>query len=238
MLLALEMTALGLTSGVPSAPINGSFESSSFAGWHLNIATGRSTSQPGNQPAGLARVVTTWSPPDGPNPLRSAWDGDRFAILGTQANGRFSGHRTYDLSLNQEIFLAAGATISGWACFFNGDYEAQDSAWVKLLDDTGTTIATPWQEISGITPEQARNATAYHHTSAWTLWSWQAPESGVYQLSLGMTTANDNNLASYGCFDGIGVAPPVLPVPEPAALSLAVLGTTLLWLRRVRSAVV
>ena len=39
-----------------------------------------------------------------------------------------------------------------------------------------------------------------------------------------MTTANDNNYASYGFFDGFLVSPPALPVPEPSALTLLLLG--------------
>lgn len=150
-------------------------------------------------------------------------------MLGTQASGNFTGHRSYNISLRQELSLTAGTMLSGWAFFFNGDNESQDSAWVKILDSTGATIATPWLEQSGC--EAARNShfTPYREASAWTQWLWQTPASGNYTLSFGMTTADDNNFASYGFFDGALVAPASLPVPEPSTLALVMLGSAIIW---------
>ncbi|MGC3959054.1 MAG: PEP-CTERM sorting domain-containing protein [Verrucomicrobiota bacterium] len=215
-----------------AAPINGSFESGSFSGWQLGIATGQSYSQRGYRAAGTASVVSSWGQPDGfPSP-RYATDGNRFAMLGTQANGNFTGHRTYDISLHQELSLTAGTILSGWSFFFNGDNQTQDSAWVKILDEAGETIATPWLEKSGCAPGNNPATTAYRSASPWTPWSWQTPANGSYTLSFGMTTADDNNFASYGFFDGFLVTPPTLPVPEPTTLTLVVLGAAGLWQHR------
>lgn len=208
-----------------AAPINGSFESGSLGGWQMDIATGQSRSQRGYRPAGTAKVVSSWGQlVDLPSP-RTAMNGSRFTVLGTQANGNFTGHRTYDISLQQELSLTAGATLSGWAFFFNGDNQAQDSAWVKILDTEGATIATPWREQSGCASENDFMATSYRTASPWTPWSWEAPTNGAYTLSFGVTTANDNNYASYGGFDGFLVSPPALPVPEPSAMALLLLST-------------
>ena len=49
---------------------------------------------------------------------------------------------------------------------------------------------------------------------------------------IGMTTADDNNYASYGFFDGFLASPPTLAVPEPTTLTLVLLGTVGLWRRR------
>lgn len=219
-----------------AAPINGSFESGSFGGWQMDIATGRSRSQRGYRPAGKAKVVSSWGQlVDLPSP-RTAINGGRFTVLGTQANGNFTGHRTYDISLQQELSLTAGATLSGWAFFFNGDNQAQDSAWVKIRDDKGTTIATPWLEQSGCASGNDFMATSYRSASPWTQWSWETPANGAYTLSFGMTTANDNNYASYGGFDGFLVSPPTLPVPEPSALALLLLGAAGFMRQRQTSA--
>lgn len=226
------LMASGLIPNTTAAPINGSFESGSFSGWQMGIATGHAYSQRGYRPAGTAQVVSTWNQLAGLNPAHTAMHGDRFAMLGTLANGNFTGHRTYDISVEQDITLTAGMTLSGWAFFFNGDTEAQDSAWVKILDETGATVGTPWLEISGCNPTSDFDPIPYRSAAPWTQWSWQVPASGAYTLSFGMTTADDNNYASYGFFDGFQVSPPTLSVPEPSALALAALGALALLRQR------
>lgn len=238
--LPILLTVGTMTWGVPSpaasVPVNGSFESSSFSGWQLDIASGQSYSQRGYRPAGTANVVSSWGQQVGLNPTRTAIDGNKFAVLGTQAGGNFTGHRAYNISLQQELSLTAGTRLSGWSFFFNGDNAAQDSAWVKILDETGALIATPWLEKSGCVPASDFNSTPYRSATPWTPWFWQAPESGSYTLSFGVTTADDNNYASYGFFDGLLVSPAALPVPEPSALALVTLGAAgLLRQRRAKA---
>jgi hypothetical protein len=212
--------------------MNGSFESAVFDGWRLEMARGYSSSQQRYRAAGAATIVSTWESNFGMSPLQSAVGGSKFAMLNTLANGNFMGNRTYQISLNQKISLTPGETLTGWSSFFNGDFEAQDSAWVKILDAEGNLVATPWQENSGCVPEMHLNSTAYHNTTLWTPWSWQAATSGAYTLSLGMTTRGDNNYASYGFFDDILIVPASLPVPEPTALSLVAIGAAAAAARR------
>jgi hypothetical protein len=231
-LVIIAIMPAGLIPNTTAAPINRSFESGSFSGWQIDIATGHAYSQRGYRPAGTAQVVSSWNQLAGLNPARTAMDGGRFAMLGTLANGNFTGHRTYDISVDQDITLTAGMTLSGWAFFFNGDTEAQDSAWVRILDDAGATVTTPWLEFSGCNPTSDFDPIPYRSASLWTQWSWQVPESGAYTLSFGMTTADDNNYASYGFFDGFLVAPPTISVPEPSAVALASLGALALLRQR------
>jgi hypothetical protein len=158
-------------------------------------------------------------------------------MLGSLADGRFTGNRTYNITLSRSIHLLAGETISGSAHFYNGDNIAQDSAWVKILNEDGVVIAQPWLEISGITHTSTLNATSYRAASPWTSWSWQAPTESDFSLILGVTTGGDNTMPSYGFFDDICVKASTIaisPVPEPSSLSLIALGTAGLAALRIR----
>ena len=154
--------------------------------------------------------------------LRTAIEGNSFTALGSLSDGYFTGNRTYNITLTRSIHLLAGETISGSSFFYNGDYEAQDSAWVKILDDGGCAIAQPWLETSGGTC----STTPYRTASPWTEWSWQAPVECDYAISLGVTTGGDNVMPSYGFFDDICVqaATAITPVPEPSTLTLLAIG--------------
>ena len=203
--------------------LNLGFESGDFQNWRLNIPRGNSEMSSRSQPAGTAQTVSSWIQQPGLSQLRAAVEGNTFAALGTLADGRFTGNRTYNITLSRTIHLRAGETISGSAFFYNGDTIAQDSAWVKILDEEGCAIAQPWFEVSGRSP----TSTNYHAPSPWTSWSWQAPTESTFSLILGMTTGGDNNMPSYGFFDDICVkaaTSSISPVPEPSSLSLLALG--------------
>lgn len=231
-LIATAVTTLSVVQLAQAATINGSFESAVFDGWRQELGRGYSSSQRRYLSAGAATIVPTWQSSFGGGPLQAAIAGSKFAMLSTLANGNFMGNRAYNISLSQKVSLHAGESVSGWAAFFNGDFEAQDSAWVKILDFEGNLAATPWQQNSGCVPELHFNTSSYHGVTPWTQWSWQAPTSGVYTLSLGMTTTDDNNYASYGFFDDILVTPATLPVPEPTSLSLVAIGAALVAAQR------
>lgn len=231
-LLTVGLIVGGLAFNSSANLINGSFESSTFSGWQLSISSGQSAAQRGYRPAGAASVVPAWGQTTELSPIRTARDGNRFAMLETLAQGNFIGHRSYYITLQQRLVLTAGTTLSGWASFYNGDTDGHDSAWVKILNAAGNTIATPWSEYSGCGPTLDFDGVGHREASPWTPWSWQTPEAGSYTLSFGMTTTDDNNLASYGFFDGLLVSPAALPVPEPSALALVTLGTVVLLYQR------
>lgn len=224
------VTTLWLVAQTGSAtPINGSFESATFAGWELKIPQGHSHNPPGNPRAGTASVVSNWGIDPDDTDLVAPVAGRDFAALGTLARGNFHGNQTYNLALQQHLWLAAGDTLSGWAAFYNGDYTPQDSAWVKIFDPNNNLITTAWSEHSGGSGGFERNSSSCRSLTAWTQWSWTAPRDGAVTLNFGMTTSGDNNLASYGFFDDVLVVPAHFPVPEPSALSLAALGAALIF---------
>lgn len=220
MLLASFCVAIAVLGPIPAALaglVNGDFESGSFAGWRLEIPQGVSEHSSTRMPAGTARIFGAWS--DGTPWERMPLSGHRFAGLGTQDHAEFEGHRSYTLSLSQKLTLEPGNQLTGWACFYNGDLDPQDLAWVRVLDSAGTLVATPWSESSGGLRTCDPNFTPYRTTSPWTFWHWEAASAGNYTLSLGITTSGDNNGASFGFFEDICLKALANPVPEPGSLS-------------------
>lgn len=226
-LLVVCTASFGLPALVAATPTNAGFESGKFIEWRLNIPCGTSETSPLSRPAGTAQVISSWIQQPGMSQLRSASEGNHFAALGSLENGRFTGNRTYNITLTQQIHLLPGETLIGSAFFYNGDYVSQDSAWVNILDDNGQSIARPWFESSGGARKTDPNSTPYATATPWTEWLWEAPKDNIYTLSLGITTRGDNILASYGFFDDIRVkeAAATIPlVPEPSSLTLVALG--------------
>ena len=217
---------LSFSATTHASILNSGFESGSFQDWKLNIPRGTSTFAPNSRLAGTAQVTSAWSTQAGASQLRSAVEGNYFAVLGSLADGSFMGNRAYNITLTRSIHLLAGETLEGSSFFYNGDFQAQDSAWVKILDEDGCPIAQPWFQISGNSHTSTANSTPYQTASLWTPWSWQAPVEGDYALSLGVTTGGDNNMPSYGFFDDIVVCASkgIAPVPEPSSLTLVVIG--------------
>lgn len=212
--------------------VNGSFELWTLRGWSTELPSGTSADEPFDRTAGHIRLVDSWGDKVGFAPERFAHDGYRFAQLSTRGSADFIGDETYNLSLSQSLQLDQGQALSGWSFFYNGDVTPQDSAWVRVFDQLGNEMATPWHEglgspsVSSIAPLTAGD---------WTQWTWEAPESGLYTFRLGMTTSGNNNGSSYACFDGLTVHT-ATPVPEPGALALAALGAVLLiGIRRLRT---
>jgi hypothetical protein len=223
------IAVLGTASASAGDLVNGSFEFMNFYGWKVDLGQGTSATAPYTRTAGSAAAVASWTDPVGSAALTMPETGLRFAALHTRPNANFTGDATYNITLSQEIALNQGDLVSGWSSFYNGDFEPQDSAWVKIFDQGGNQIATPWQAISGgqmnVTPSLTPSP------SNWTLWEWQTPTSGSYTIQIGMTTGGNNNNSSYGFFDGLMVQP-ATSVPEPSVLALAAVGTILFTARR------
>jgi hypothetical protein len=209
---------------------NGSFESGSFYSWQVNISPYPSGLAWDYRGAGSSQIVSAANKNFGLTETVTPIRGNRFAALGSLADGNFTEPRTYQISLSQTLTLNPGDSLSGWAAFFNGDLRPQDRAWVKIFDTTGNLLATPWQRESGLHSE----STPFGTVSEWTEWNWQALSSASYILRLGLTTEADNTEASYGFFDGILVSPAAIPVPEPSAAALVGLSGLALIARRQR----
>ena len=215
---------------VSAAPVgagvitNGSFESG-LSGWSVSIDTYLTPFHDGDYPAGTVANAGSFLSSQLPA------DGISFALLGSQEAGGISFGNTggpWNISISQTISLDAGASLSGLAFIYNGDYISQEDAWVHILDSTGHIVATPWHEWSGDPAFSSETIhTSLGQVSPWTLWSWQPSVSGTYTVSLGVTTRGDNRLASFAGFDSVRV-------PEPSTLGLFALGVLATAVRRRR----
>lgn len=227
--LGVSFSLLATVGSLQAGVVNGSFESWDFLGWTFHSDEGSRAEAPFIRPAGLARTAATWGGAFGLDPVVGPMEGNRFLQLNTRNHGAFLGNDSYGTFLSQTISLNLGDSVSGWSLFYNGDVQPLDSAWVRILDQAGNSIATPWMEISGATV----SALVVSSSPAWTQWQWQAPSSGNYTIQLGMTTSGANNSASVGLFDGIKVQ--ANAVPEPATLALGLLGGLMLIALRNRT---
>jgi hypothetical protein len=181
---------------------NGSFETGNTTGWQVHIDLGFSSLlTPHVRPAGTVTVVDSWT---FGTTTRLPYDGQHFLSVGT-GHEWFDGRGTYDITASQTVLLHKGDTITGASFYFNGDFAAQDTVWVKVFDKFGNLLATPWIEFSGNGNPGDHNAVPYTQSTDWTPWQWKAPKTGLYTLKLGATTFGDNLFATYGFHDAISV---------------------------------
>ena len=200
--MALLFVALLCTLPRPAqaSPINLGFETGDFSGWNVVMPFGVGEYSPGLTPAGSTNVMEEF--------LDSmlAVEGTHFAVIGTGNASYAPGQGSFNIYASQTLSMDAGTVLSGWSRFYNGDYEAQDSAWVTIYDSLGHVVATPWAQTSGRNP-----AVDYRSSTSWEEWRWEASHADTYTLAIGATTFGDNRLSSYGAHDGI-------KVPEPSTL--------------------
>jgi hypothetical protein len=171
--LGLGLVALAAPGNSPAAVANGSFESWNVLGWSLYSDTGTMATEPFVRSTGTARTVSSWGEAFGLDPLIMPASGHRFLRLNTRVNANFLGDETYNSFVSQTLTLNQGEVLSGWSLFHTKDSEPLDSAWVRILDENGGLIGTPWLETSG-------TSLAIQALSDWTFWQWAAPTSGNY----------------------------------------------------------
>lgn len=113
--------------------------------------------------------------------------------------------------VEQALSLTAGATVSGFSAFINGDPLALDHASVRITDGS-SVLATLWTADSGwnIFDPSTRSI------PVWTAWGWTAPATGTYFLQLAINQGDD--FASFALYDGITVT-----TPEPSTVALSAL---------------
>ncbi|MEJ2200858.1 MAG: PEP-CTERM sorting domain-containing protein [Desulfuromonadaceae bacterium] len=184
LLTGLACSLFVLMLGIEAQAIsNAGFETGDFSGWTLTYNGAVSTSWTGD-------LGTTYT----------AQEGNYFARLTAGA-----GAGVYS-TLRQQLSLMEGEILSGWAAFDYRDYSPfADSAYVRILNDAGALIATPWSEVG--------TADSNYWDGPWTSWSWAAPSAGSYYLEYGVANGGDNAASSVALFD-------MAPVPEPSTMLL------------------
>lgn len=192
---------------------NGSFETGNTTGWQVDIDRGYSgIFIPHERPAGTVTVVNSFNF----GGTKLAYEGQYFAQVCT-GNEWFDGQGTYDITASQTVLLHKGDTVTGAASYYNGDFEPQDTVWVKIFDRSGNLKATPYIDFSGNSEPGDNNSVPYNHISDWTTWQWTATKTGIYTVKLGATTFGDNRFATCGFHDAISIVPAGKKKPAAAA---------------------
>lgn len=198
-----------LASPAYALVINGSFESGTLDGWDVTIPYGESELRGGTRPAGTVHIV------NGSHYDNQAIDGVNMVQIGTGNEYFYTSNQEYLITVSQNVYFNANDILSGSAFFYNGDYTDQDSGWVKIFDEYGVEVATPWIEYSGELPDGGQS-TDFMTATEWQSWDWCADVAGNYQIVLGVTTMGDVAFSSYAFFDNIQIQ----PIPEPSTLTM------------------
>jgi hypothetical protein len=212
MLLTPMAIVLGAAPSFAAPITNGSFETHDFSGWNLTIATGTNVFDL-PAPAGSAAVMDHFR-------TLSAADGSQFAVLGTSSTYLTPTTPAFDTYVSQIVWMDAGQIVSGLSSFYNGDFIAQDTAWIRIFDELDHEIAMPWQDVSGFGA-----ATAYLTASSWSRWQWEASTSGAYRIAIGVTSHGDDAFASYAAVDAVRTPEPSGVVLTASGFGLMALGT-------------
>lgn len=214
--LVVPLMLLLLMPGVSHAGlVNPGFETGNFTGWTLDTPVGASSD-----------VVTSWDGDLGYYGGTSlhydpVW-GSYFSLLKTDGPDDWN-------SISQDVSLAGGEKLEGWAAFDARDWleidyppAYNDTAQVRILDSLGAELAIPWEE----SVQSLYDVGNYGYDTAdkpgygdgpWESWSWMPQGAGTYTVEYRITNVADSALASYALFDGPQGVP---PVPEPASMVL------------------
>jgi len=232
-----------LSSGIPAISqatlVNGGFETGDYTGWTLSADDSNSWFKETEE--GLVRADYPFDPfLSGAIPQPEAVSNYIFGDVSFDPveesyftlfrAGRMADYYTIapdgntymyvggsKTSLSQSFFMSKGDVLSGSIAITTGEFPPYDydSAWVGIEGNNINSI-----------PIQLTCKTAYEYAgypwdggyTPWYTWSWTAPASGVYDLSLNLRT--DDQIRTWGLFDDIKIT----PVSEPSALLLLATG--------------
>jgi len=200
-----------------AALINPGFETGDFTGWTTDT-----------NPGAPAEVVTSHdetpstTPGDTSKYTYSPMEGNYFALLKTGVGDNAN-------EVYQQISLAAGDTLSGYAAFDAGDFmethpdlypEWNDYAYVRIYDSSNTLVAEPWYcDVETV---------GDYSYSNWELWAWTTASAGNFTLVYGVVNYEDLNGDSYALHDTVPLPGSVLLLGS-GLMGLGLLG----WRRKV-----
>ena len=225
------MILLMTASVARGIPINGSFETGNLSGWNVTIEGAHYWDDENNfidineLPFSIFDAVPYFMPRIESDHFYNSVHGNYYLeIPGNPASDfpfYFEGNLYVadlthsSISVSQNLFINTGDILSGWAALWTYDYPPYnyDRAVVELSNSAITdqaiqiTVQDAYGEIwpGGSDPQN----------SPWTYWTWTAPSSGMYTLSLKNRMDDQEN--SIACFDGIQLYS-VHAVPEPSTM--------------------
>lgn len=226
------------TAGAGPVLLNGGFESPDLSAWSVGVemawrAPDDSAIGVGDLPFSFFDAFPSMAPSVLPVGHYTPVEGAGYLEIpgnpGIRGFGDYSTEGAGTISVSQNLALRAGDIVSGWAALFTRDYFPydRDTGFVTIARTgvSGTPLAV---SVSGAYGAHwgAPESKIGPGKSPWLFWSWVAPSSGTYRLSL--NNRMDDQEDSVAAFDGIRVK----QVPEPSTMLL--LGTSMAFAGMLR----
>jgi hypothetical protein len=198
--IALVVVASGKPAVAASSLNNGNFETGDLTGWSVDTTAS----------GGAASAVASY---DYCGSNFECWtiytvtpkEGSYFALLSP-------GKQSEDTRISQPFEASNGDKISGWAFFQTTDYlPYDDKAQVVITRDSGTTVATPF--------EQSVSSLGDYIIKDWTYWEYTfsgLTEAGTFRIEARVHNTGDNVNPSHLGLDDVktSIAGPDITPPE------------------------
>src|SRR5215208_5331085 len=186
-MIALVLVSSGNSALAASSLVNGKFETGDLTGWSVDTTASGGTASAVASYDYCANYSECWY-----LLTMSPQEGSYFALL-------TPGTVSEDTMISQPFEASNGDKVSGWAFFQTGDYlPYDDKGQVVITNDSGTTLATPFEE--------SVSSVGQNGNSGWKYWEYTftgLTGTGQFQIEARVHNTGDSSGTSAVGLDGV-----------------------------------
>ena len=186
-MIALVLVSSGNSALAASSLVNGNFETGDLTGWSVDTTASGGTASAVASYDYCANYSECWY-----LLTMSPQEGSYFALL-------TPGTVSEDTRSSQPFDASNGDKVSGWAFFQTGDYlPYDDKGQVVITNDSGTTLATPFEE--------SVSSVGQNGNSGWKYWEYTftgLTGTGQFQIEARVHNTGDSSGTSAVGLDGV-----------------------------------